>query len=178
MTTNFASRAGHKLQSALTEFNLDITNFVCADLGCSTGGFTDCLLAFGAAKIYAVDTGYGVLDYKLRTDPRVIVMEKTNALHLSLPEKVDLVTIDVGWTPQRLILPRAKSLLQPKGKIISLIKPHYEAKKAHLSKEESLQIFEKTKQEITRLKFQILNYVQSPLVGEKAGNIEYLALVV
>jgi len=96
----FASRAGQKLDHALTTFSLDIEGKICADLGCSTGGFTDCLLRRGAAKVFAVDTGYGVLDWKLRKDPRVVVMERTNAMHVDLPERVELITIDVGWTRQ------------------------------------------------------------------------------
>src|SRR5438034_4090953 len=105
--SDFVSRAGQKLEHALSIFGVDVTGFVCADLGCSTGGFTDCLLQRGAAKVYAVDTGYGVLDWKLRTNERVVVMERTNAMHVTLPEPVDLVTIDVAWTKQRHILPAA-----------------------------------------------------------------------
>src|SRR5579864_3600866 len=97
----FVSRAGSKLDHALTTFVIDVSAKICADLGCSTGGFTDCLLQRGAAKVFAVDTGYGVLDWKLRNDPRVVVMERTNAMHVNLPESVDLVSIDVAWTKQR-----------------------------------------------------------------------------
>jgi len=170
----FASRAGAKLEHALKEFNIDVSGLVCADLGCSTGGFTDCLLHYGAAKVYAVDTGYGVLDWKLRNDPRVVVMERTNALHVTLPESVDLVTVDVSWTPQRLIIPQALNLLKPGGEIISLIKPHYEARKAHLSSEESEIITQNTKKVISDLGFEVCGLVKSPLLGEKGGNIEYL----
>src|SRR5438552_9381049 len=131
---DFVSRAGQKLDHALDHFALDITGFVCADLGCSTGGFTDCLLQRGAAKIYAVDTGYGVLDWKLRKDPHVVVMERTNAMHVTLPEPVDLVTIDVAWTKQRHILPAAARIMKRDGRVISLIKPHYEAPPAMLRK--------------------------------------------
>lgn len=125
----FVSRAGQKLDHALTTFALDVAGFVCADLGCNVGGFTDCLLRRGASRVYAVDTGYGVLDYRLRKDPRVVVMERTNALHLHLPQPVQLVCIDVAWTRQHHILPAARQLLPPfeQGQIISLIKPHYEA---------------------------------------------------
>jgi TlyA family rRNA methyltransferase/putative hemolysin len=156
-----------QIDHALKEFNLDVTGFVCADLGCSTGGFTDCLLQHGAAKVYSVDTGYGVLDWRLRNDPRVVVLERTNALHVVLPELVDLVTIDVSWTPQRLILPKAKTLLQPGGSIISLIKPHYEAKKAHLTPEESAAVLQS-------LNLTYSQITQSPILGEKGKNIEYL----
>src|SRR4051794_36941461 len=103
----FVSRAGEKLDHALTAFALDVTGFTCADFGANAGGFTDCMLQRGAAKVYAVDTGYGALEWKLRRDPRVVVMERTNAMHATLPEEVDLVTIDVAWTKQRHILPAA-----------------------------------------------------------------------
>src|SRR3984885_16108928 len=94
----FVSRAGQKLDHTLTAFDLNVSGKICADLGCSTGGFTDCLLQHGAAKVYAVDTGYGVLDWKLRKDGRVVVMERTNAMHVSLPEKVEGGTMDVAGT--------------------------------------------------------------------------------
>src|SRR6476660_1813424 len=109
----FVSRAGQKLDHALTTFNLDVTHLTCADLGSNVGGFVDCLLQRGAAKVYAVEKGYGVLEYRLRKDPRVVVMERTNAMHVELPERVSLVTIDVAWTRQRNILPAAKRLLLP-----------------------------------------------------------------
>ncbi len=116
-----------KLEHALREFKVDVTGLICADFGCHVGGFTDCLLQHGAAKVYAIDTGYGVLDYRLRTDPRVAVMERTNVLHAK-PQaaKADLVVIDLGWTRQRHAIPAALRWLGPGGRIISLIKPHYE----------------------------------------------------
>ena len=123
----FVSRAGQKLAHALTTFGVSPAGWVCADLGASTGGFTDCLLRAGAARVYAVERGYGVLAYSVRADPRVVVMERTDALHVTLPEPVRLVTIDAGWTRQQLILPVARRLLVPDGRIISLVKPHYEA---------------------------------------------------
>src|SRR5262245_61086156 len=128
----FVSRAGQKLEHALVAFALDVSGKVCADLGCSTGGFTDCLLQRGAARVYAIDTGYGVIDWKLRKDSRVAVMERTNAMHVKLPEPVDLITIDVGWTKQKHILPAAVRLLKSPGQIVTLIKPHYEAGAAML----------------------------------------------
>jgi len=171
----YSSRAGAKLEFALKEFNINVAGLICADLGCSTGGFTDCLLQHGVAKVYSVDTGYGVLDYKLRRNPLVVVMERTNAMHVILPELMDFISIDVSWTPQKLILPHAKTLLKPDGKIISLIKPHYEAKNAHLTPEESQQVAEKVKQEIIVLGFDVLGFIKSPILGEKGGNREYLA---
>src|SRR5580765_4217849 len=123
----YASRSGHKLAAALDRFAMDPAGNTCADLGSTVGGFVDVLLRRGAAKVYAIDTGYGVLAYRLRTDARVIVMERTNAMHVELPERMDLVTIDVAWTRQQQILPAAMRLLKPDGRIITLIKPHYEA---------------------------------------------------
>ena len=125
---DFVSRAGAKLEHALTALSIDPANKICADLGCSTGGFTDCLLQHGAAKVYAVDTGYGVLDWKLRKDHRVIVMERTNAMHVELPEPVSLVTIDVAWTKQRYILPAAGKLLSQRGQIVTLDGQHVQAR--------------------------------------------------
>src|SRR3954463_1830567 len=127
MQMEYFSRAGQKLHHALTNFNISPRDLVCADFGSNTGGFTDCLLQLGAKKVYAIDTGYGVLDYKLRKDPRVVVMERTNAMHATLPEAVDLVTIDVAWTKQRNILPAARRVLKAGGRVVTLIKPHYEA---------------------------------------------------
>src|SRR5947199_2323094 len=125
--SEFVSRAGVKLEHALVTFGIDVTDFVCADLGSKVGGFVDCLLQRGARNVYTIDTGYGVVEWKLRKDPRVIVMERTNAMHVKLPQKVKLVTIDVAWTKQKNILPAAKQLIEPDGIIITLIKPHYES---------------------------------------------------
>src|SRR3954464_11013879 len=130
----FASRAGQKLDHALNVFRIDVTGLTCADLGSNVGGFVDCLLQRGAAKVYAVEKGYGVLEYRLRKDPRVVVMERTNAMHVELPEKVALVSIDVAWTRQRNILPAARRILADDGVVVTLIKPHYEAPKDLLKK--------------------------------------------
>ncbi|MDP7029385.1 MAG: SAM-dependent methyltransferase [Phycisphaerales bacterium] len=122
-----ASRAGEKLRHALDVFNIDVTGLRCADLGCNVGGFTDCLLRGGAASVVSVDTGYGVLAWRLRQDDRVDVRERTNALHAEPPaDGVDLVVLDLGWTPQRHGLPAARSWLAEGGQIVSLVKPHYE----------------------------------------------------
>jgi len=125
--TRYASRGGDKLEFALSAFQLAVEGLVVCDLGSQLGGFLDCLLQHGAAKVYAVDTAYGALDWELRNDPRVVVMERTNALHVELPEAVDLVTIDVGWTRQSKVLPHALELMAPGGAIVSLLKPQYEA---------------------------------------------------
>src|SRR3989338_5833098 len=123
----FASRAGEKLDHALNTFAVNPTGLVCADFGASTGGFVDCLLQHGAVKVYAVETGYGTLDWKLRNDPRVVVMERTNAMHVKLPEQVDLITIDTSWTKLQNVIPNALVNLKSNGQIIALVKPHYEA---------------------------------------------------
>lgn len=127
----FVSRGGQKLSAALEAFGLDVGGWVCADFGANVGGFTDCLLRRGAARVFAVDTGYGELAWRLRKDSRVVVMERTNALHVHPrePAGVDLVVIDVAFTPQRLIVPAARRWLRPGGRIVSLLKPHYELAK-------------------------------------------------
>lgn len=175
---NFVSRGGIKLQHALQTFNMDVTGWVCADLGCSTGGFTDCLLQHGAKRIYAIDTGYGVLDWKLRNDARVVVKERTNAMHVSLPETVDLVVIDCAWTKQAYILPAAKQLLKPDGQIVTLLKPHYEAspkmlRKGILPQDKVDSVVRDVIDRITGSGWSVVNRVESPIKGSK-GNTEWL----
>ena len=177
----FVSRAGEKLDHALTTFALDVTGFVCADFGANAGGFTDCLLRRGASKVYAIDTGYGALEWKLRNDPRVVVMERTNAMHVSLPEPVDRVTIDVAWTKQRHILPAARRVLKPAGAVITLIKPHYEADpklliNGVLPHEMLESIVGQVKGDISECAFTVIDTVLSPIQGAK-GNTEVLALL-
>lgn len=178
----FVSRGGEKLQSAIENFKLKIENLTCLDVGCSTGGFVDCLLQNGAAKVYALDTAYGELAWKLRNDPRVVVMERTNILRLeSLPELVDLVTIDAGWTKLELILPVVKNFLKPTGVIIALLKPHYQADrralvKGILPKEIAEQVKNEVLLKIENLKLKIVDVIESPILGG-AGNTEYLLLL-
>jgi 23S rRNA (cytidine1920-2'-O)/16S rRNA (cytidine1409-2'-O)-methyltransferase len=174
--SKFVSRAGEKLEHAIKEFNLKVSDKVCADFGSSTGGFVDCLLGHNAAKVYSIDTSYGTLEWKLRNNPKVIVLERTNALHIKLPEKCDLITIDVGWTPQKLILPNAKTNIKPKGEIITLIKPHYETKNKNvLTPKDSELIFNQTLTEIKQIGFEVINTAISPIKGKRGGNTEYLA---
>jgi 23S rRNA (cytidine1920-2'-O)/16S rRNA (cytidine1409-2'-O)-methyltransferase len=175
----FVSRAGQKLEHALTSFHLDLTGRTCADLGSNVGGFVDCLLQRGAAKVHAVDTGYGALDWKLRNDPRVVVMERTNAMHVELPEPVSLVTIDVAWTKQRLILPSARRLIARDGDVVTLIKPHYEADASLLRRgvlpEQNLEtVIEKVKYDVAHAGFEWRQTVRSPIKGT-GGNVELLA---
>jgi 23S rRNA (cytidine1920-2'-O)/16S rRNA (cytidine1409-2'-O)-methyltransferase len=178
---SFVSRAGLKLEAAVELFRIDCAARICADLGANVGGFTDCLLQHGAAKVYAVDTGYGVLAWTLRKDPRVVVMERHNALHVELPEPMDIVAIDTGWTKQEKILPAARKLLKPGGQILTLIKPHYEsdsaaAAKTHgvLAESESIAVLERVAGEIAALGFAVRGIVKSPIEGQK-GNVEFVA---
>lgn len=178
---SFVSRAGQKLDHALETFGLEVSGLVCADLGANAGGFVDCLLQRGAAKVYAVDTGYGMLEYKLRKDPRVVTMERTNAMHVVLPEPVDLVTIDVAWTRQKHILPAAARLLKPGGRIVTLVKPHYEAGRALLRQgilpeAELPGVLEGVKADIQAAGFKITGQTPSPIKGAK-GNTELLMLL-
>ena len=189
----FVSRAGLKLEHALTEFKLDVTGSICADFGCNVGGFTDCLLQHGAAKVCAIDTGYGVLDYRLRNDERVVVMERTNALHVESTELCDLVTIDLAWTPQRLAVPAALKWLKPDGRIVTLIKPHYELSEeekrslltdGRLDPAEAERAMHRVLDDMPALGAVVIAHTLSPITGGKtsrkkkgAGNVEYLALL-
>ncbi len=181
----FVSRAGLKLDAAMDAFEMSVAGKVCADFGCNVGGFTDCLLKRGAAKVYALDTGYGTLAWRLRKDERVVVMERTNAMHAEPPEPVVLVVIDVGWTPQRLILPAARRWLGPGGSVVSLLKPHYEASaaapkrrrragKGHvLSIEAARAQCLCTCESLGDIEWAVDAVVPSPLVGA-GGNVEFL----
>jgi len=131
----YVGRGGLKLAAALDAFPVRVQGAVAADVGASTGGFTDCLLQRGATRVYAIDVGYGQLDWRLRQDERVVVMERTNARYLnSLPEPVDLVVIDVSFISLKLILPPARSWLRPDGEIVALIKPQFEAGRKQVGK--------------------------------------------
>jgi 23S rRNA (cytidine1920-2'-O)/16S rRNA (cytidine1409-2'-O)-methyltransferase len=131
----FVSRGGVKLDYALECFQLDVTSKVAADIGASTGGFTDCLLKRGAGRVYAVDVGYGQLDYRLRRDERVVVMERVNARYpISLPEKVDLVTVDLSFISVEKVLPSVVQLLKADGCLVVLLKPQFEAQRSEVGK--------------------------------------------
>ena len=187
----YVSRGGHKLEHALRHFQLDVAGLTAIDLGASTGGFTDCLLQAGVAKIYAVDVGHGQLAWKLRRDPRVVVMEKTNARHLTpagfpppfLP--VDLVVIDCSFISLRKILPPAVALLRPSGRIVALIKPQFEAGKAEADQGAGVitdpAIHERVLRELaafvpTLAELRWCGVTESPLLGP-AGNKEFLVLI-
>lgn len=178
----FVSRGGLKLEHAIKTFNLVVTGLTCADLGCSTGGFTDCLLQHGAAKVYSVDTGYGVLAWKLRKDPRVIVMERQNAMHVTLPEPVGFVSIDVSWTKQSKILPAARRIVVPGGTVVTLIKPHYEAdpkllRGGVLPDDAVPSVVDKVLAEVPAMGYSVVATTPSPIRGSDKGNIEVLALL-
>jgi 23S rRNA (cytidine1920-2'-O)/16S rRNA (cytidine1409-2'-O)-methyltransferase len=175
----FVSRAGQKLDHALAAFDLDVSGQICADFGSNTGGFVDCLLQRGAGKVYAIDTGYGALDWKLRNDARVVVMERTNAMHAALPELATFISIDVAWTRQRNILPAALRALAPGGNVVSLIKPHYEAnasllRRGLLPHEQVRPVFEQVAGDIEAAGFEVVAVADSPVKGS-GGNAELLA---
>ena len=187
----YVSRGGHKLEHALRHFQLDVAGMTALDLGASTGGFTDCLLQHGAAKVFAVDVGRGQFAWKLRHDPRVVVMEKTNARHLTAAQfpppftPADLAVIDCSFISLRNILPAAIALLRANGKIVALIKPQFEAGKAEADKGRGVisdpSVHERVLNELREfvraqpgLRWQ--GVVESPLLGP-AGNKEFLALI-
>ena len=184
----FVSRGGHKLEHALEHFELAVTGLTAIDLGASTGGFTDCLLQRGAAKVFAVDVGQGQLAWKLRRDRRVVVMEKTNARNLkaeSFPTPADLVVIDCSFISLRKILPPAVALLRPSGNIVALIKPQFEAGKAEVDKGEGVitdpAIHERVLREIEEFvggdaQVRWRGVTESPLLGP-AGNKEFLVWI-
>ena len=178
----FVSRAGLKLEHALKEFGLEIRGLVCVDFGCNLGGFTDCLLQNGAKKIYAIDTSRNCLEWKLRNNNRIIVLERTNAMHVDLPEKMDLISSDVAWTKQSKILPNIKNNLKANGIAISLIKPHYEAHRDELHKgkvkEECLDnIVKRVELVFKENGFRLINITKSPITGKSGKNTEYLGLI-
>ncbi len=179
---NFVSRAGEKLAFALKEFDIKVQDLICADFGCSTGGFTDCLLQNGAKKVYSIDTGYGVIDWKLRNDERVILMERTNAMQVILPEKMDFISVDTSWTKQKNIIPNVLKNIKKDGIIISLVKPHYEAEKSHLHKgklkEEFLETtLNKVKADFEEMQLNLINLIKSPITGKAGKNEEFLAFL-
>lgn len=197
----YVGRGGLKLERALDAFGVDPAGLRCADLGCHVGGFTDCLLRRGAARVFAVDTAYNVLDFSLRRDVRVVAMERTNALHSGPPEgepPVGLVAMDVGWTVQRLCVPAALRWLGAGagggsggagGAILSLVKPHYEAKELGmdgllgggvLPRDAARTVTERVVREVLPgLGVRVRGVVRSPIRGgktrgKKTGNVEYV----
>jgi 23S rRNA (cytidine1920-2'-O)/16S rRNA (cytidine1409-2'-O)-methyltransferase len=179
----FVSRGGEKLVAALQAFALAVAGRVCADVGASTGGFTDCLLQSGAVRVYAIDVGHGILDWRLRQDPRVVVFEGTNARHLQhLPEPVSLVTIDASFISLKLLLPIVRGWLSSSGEVIALIKPQFEAGREQAARTKGIirdpEIHRKVLSEVLAFAqqdgFEVVAVLRSPLIGPK-GNTEFLA---
>jgi 23S rRNA (cytidine1920-2'-O)/16S rRNA (cytidine1409-2'-O)-methyltransferase len=177
----YVSRGGYKLAGALDAFGVNPQGLVCADMGASTGGFTDVLLQRGAARVYAIDVGYGQLAWKLRQDARVIVMDRVNVRFLEqLPELVHLVVIDVSFISLELVLLPAQQLLKPEGQIIALIKPQFEAGREQVGRggivrdpQVHEQVIEKITRAAERIGLKQIGMMQSPIQGTE-GNIEFL----
>src|SRR5258706_10090718 len=178
----FVSRGGEKLDAALEAFAIDMHGFVCADVGSSTGGFTDCILQRGAVKVYAIDVGKGILHWKLRNDKRVVVMEETNARYVeSLPEPIDFVTVDASFISLKVLLPTIKNWINAETNLLCLIKPQFEAGKKDVARGDGvirdpeihkhvlLDVLNFVQQE----GFSIRGLIKSPLLGPK-GNVEFL----
>ena len=178
----YVSRGGLKLESAIKEFGLNVRSKVCLDVGASRGGFTDCLLQNGAEKVYALDVGYGQLDWKLRNDPRVVNIEKTNIRYFEgegIKSSIDLATIDVSFISLEKVLPRVKELVRKKGEIVSLIKPQFEAgrekvQRGGVVKDAKIhrEVINKIKLLARSLGLEVKGLIPSPIKGP-AGNIEY-----
>ncbi len=177
----FVSRGGEKLAAALEHFDVPVEGRVAADIGASTGGFTDCLLQHGAAKVYAIDVGYGQLAWKLRRDPRVVVMERTNARYLrALPEKVGLIVSDLSFISLRLVYATAIDWLEEGGDVVSLIKPQFEAGRREVGKGGVVRdprvhrrVLEEVAAAMAKLGLGLRGLMASPLLGP-AGNVEFL----
>jgi len=178
----YVSRGGLKLEHALDEFDIAVADWVAADIGASTGGFTDVLLQRGAVRVYALDVGYNQLDYRLRIDPRVVVMERVNARHLDgLPEPVRIVTIDVSFISLEHILPVAARLLADDGHVVALVKPQFEAGKELVGKGGVVRDDRVRRGTVARAidfaassELGLAGLTRSPITGP-AGNVEFLA---
>lgn len=179
----YVSRGGLKLEKALRDFGVNPEGYVCSDSGASTGGFTDCLLQQGASKVFAIDVGYGQLDWKIRSDPRVVVMERTNVRYVTpeqLGEPLDLSVVDVSFISLKIVLPVIKTLLKPTGQVLCLIKPQFEAGREKVGKKGVVREPETHKEVLDGfvalaegLGFKILGLTFSPVKGPE-GNIEFL----
>lgn len=183
----YVSRGGLKLEAALKEFGIDPTGETAVDIGASTGGFTDCLLRSGAAKVYAIDVGYGQLDWKLRQDPRVVVREKLNARYIKpedTGEPADIVVIDVSFISLTMIIPPALALLRPGGVLLALIKPQFEVGKGEVGKggivrdeAKHREVVDKITEFVKSLGIGVLGVIPSPIEGAE-GNKEFLLAAV
>lgn len=185
-TLRYVSRGGLKLEKAMSTFPIDLENTICADIGASTGGFTDCMLQNGAAKVYAVDVGYGQLAWSLRSDSRVVCMERTNARYLTneqVPDALDFASIDVSFISLKLILPAVCGLLRPEGHVACLVKPQFEAGREKVGKKGvvrdpavHLEVLEHFLVHAKDSGFTVLGLTYSPIRGPE-GNIEYLGFL-
>jgi len=180
----FVSRGGVKLDYALEQFQLDVSSKVVADIGASTGGFTDCLLQRGASRVYAIDVGYGQLDYRLRQDPRVVVMERVNARYpIPLPEKVELATIDLSFISVEKVIPSVAKLLKSSGYLLVLLKPQFEARRGEVGKGGVIKqpivharVLGRFTAWITEHGFRLGGLIASPILGA-SGNKEFFVLL-
>ena len=182
-TLKYVSRGGLKLEKAMTHFGLSLEGCICMDVGSSTGGFTDCMLQNGAVKVYAIDVGHGQLDWKLRNDPRVVCMEKTNIRYVTpedIDEKADFSSIDVSFISLTKVLPPVYELLKDQGQVVCLIKPQFEAGREKVGKKGVVrdpavhrEVIEKVTDFASKTGFALLNLEYSPIKGPE-GNIEYL----
>ena len=182
----YVSRGGLKLEKAIQSFNIKLNGCYAVDMGASTGGFTDCMLMNGALKVYALDVGYGQLDYKLRVDPRVINMEKTNIRYLDttlIEEPIDFISIDVSFISLSLILPNLAEIIKDGGEVCALVKPQFEAGKDKVGKggivrdkKVQLEVVEKVLLLANSVGFSMTNLSYSPITGGE-GNIEFLMLL-
>ena len=182
----YVSRGGLKLAKAMDSFSLDLSGMVCADIGASTGGFSDCMLQHNAAKVYAVDTGYGKLAWKIRTDPKVTCLERTNARYLTheqIPEELDFASVDVSFISLRLILPALRGVLKPTGQVVCLVKPQFEAGREKVGKKGvvrdpkvHLEVLEQFLVHAQDADFTVKDLTYSPIRGPE-GNIEYLGFL-
>ena len=185
-TLRYVSRGGLKLEKAMKNFPISLENRICADIGASTGGFTDCMLQNGAAKVYAVDVGYGQLAWSLRSDPRVVCLERTNARYLSrehIPEPISFASIDVSFISLKLILPPLRTLMEEGGEVVSLIKPQFEAGREGVGKKGvvrdpkvHLEVLEQFLIHAFDADFSVKGITFSPIRGPE-GNIEYLGFL-
>ena len=180
----FVSRGGIKLEYALGQFQLDVSGRVVADIGASTGGFTDCLLQREASRVYAVDVGYGQLDYRLRQDSRVVVMDRLNARYpIPLPEKIDLATLDLSFISVKKVIPSVAKLLKDKGYLLVLIKPQFEAKRGEVGKGGVIKepllhatVLGRFIAWMVEYGFRLKGLVASPILGS-SGNKEFFVLL-
>jgi 23S rRNA (cytidine1920-2'-O)/16S rRNA (cytidine1409-2'-O)-methyltransferase len=180
----YVSRGGIKLSYVLDEFKIDVASLVAMDVGASTGGFTDCLLQHGASKVYAIDVGYGQLDYRLRTDPRVVVMERVNAHYpFSLPEKVNMATVDVSFISVTKVIPNLLKHLSAPGYLIILLKPQFEAQREEVGKggiikdpQVHARVLGRFVRWVVENDLRLLGLVPSPILGAE-GNKEFFLLL-